>query len=387
MTDIKFSRFDCQDGRLSFVAEQGELAHSLWFQLPRDYEPDEQLIALALTTMIGAKYDRVELDLALTAETRASFSQLCSCIVESKIAPAQLKGPSGNMTALNFSGGFDSLAAKALLPRDTVLIALDFGGSFERETRFFRKFEPVIVGTNFRSEGFAANSWSFMGVGTILLKDYLGLRVYSFGSILEASPYNFSNGLRFRNAANPWFAAAGLEQVNPVLGLTEVGTALLLLEYSPEHIRDSLLSLAAPHTEKYARKIILLYLASRRAGRETGRAVLESLPDRSTPFLKFGTSFASDFLIFYILKFGGPDLANRLVGDIPESVIEVANQCSLSFYERLNPDFYNDLPTPHQVRILNNCLEAGIGIYDQNDWIEFAAVREILGNYHGIPVA
>lgn len=51
---------------------------------------------------------------------------------------------------LNFSGGFDSLAALYLMPEDTKLVAIDFGGWFEREKEFFKQFHPYTLKTNFR---------------------------------------------------------------------------------------------------------------------------------------------------------------------------------------------------------------------------------------------
>ncbi|WP_186312227.1 hypothetical protein, partial [Staphylococcus epidermidis] len=107
----------------------------------------------------------------------------------------------------------------ALLPADTKLVSLDFGGGFAREREFYQQFKPASIATNFRAEGFAENSWSFMGIGTILLRDYLDLGTLSFGAILEASPWNFQRDLIFGGGPQPWFKAAGLNQVNPALGL------------------------------------------------------------------------------------------------------------------------------------------------------------------------
>lgn len=66
----------------------------------------------------------------------------------------------------------NSLAVLYLMPEDTKFVAIDFGGVFERERKFFERFHPYTLRTNFRQLKLDRNSWIFMGVGAILYADY-----------------------------------------------------------------------------------------------------------------------------------------------------------------------------------------------------------------------
>ncbi|MFF2676977.1 hypothetical protein ACFVRT_10330 [Arthrobacter koreensis] len=384
MPDIQLSGFESDaSGAMSFSAMDTEGDRRLNFKLPLGYHQDNDLLAIAISTLLGTKYSNLTLDLAISDEARTKLSDLISAPVQAKRSGTYMSPPISSGTTLNFSGGFDSLAAKVLLPEDAKLVALDFGGAFERERTFFDTFNPSVISTDFRAKGFARNSWSFMGIGSILLRDYLGVDTYSFGSILEAAPFNLSPNLRFKGAADPWMAAAGMRKLNPVLGLTEVGTAMLLNEYVPDLVRESLVSLAAPKSEKFTRKVVLQALAEHAVGSRR-RGYLFDV-DQPSPHQCFGDSFATDFLALYILKKAGREVVGWLVSDIPSEIISAVQSMDLNFYERLNTNFYGSMEIPDVQRIYHRCLQAGILPYDQNDWREFAAVTKMISQYHPIP--
>src|SRR5699024_12658626 len=92
----------------------------------------------------------------------------------------------GFRSALNFSGGFDSLAARVLEPH-AELISLDFGGRFSRERKFFERFDPYVLETNLVDIGLNRYAWSFMGIGSLLMRYELQLGAYSFGSIMAGA--------------------------------------------------------------------------------------------------------------------------------------------------------------------------------------------------------
>ena len=352
--------------------------------MPEEYELNPDLTAVALTTLFGSAYDEIHFNMTLAETTHRTVSRLCGAATSGPTSDSTpVMNPIRESVALNFSGGFDSLAARALLPVDIKLISLDFGGAFSRERDFFSRFHPTVIPTNLRSLGYAKNSWSFMGIGPILLRDHLGIGTYSFGSILEATAYNFIDRQPFANTPNPWFAAAGLRQLHPALGLTEVGTAMLLIGRHPESIGDSLTSLAAADSEKAHRKSMMVHLA----GRLHGLNFPIAGPTRGTAYQAFGSSFTTDFLVFYVLNRLGPSFAERLVSDIPAEVVSLSRELSLTFFERMNTNFYNSTPTQARALLAERCFESGIGLYDENDWHEFAQVRKLLSVYHPIPAS
>lgn len=376
---IEFTDFGVDDSSaLGMTANDESTESHLTFQLPERFVPANDLIGLAISTMVGTKYDRIDIDLPLTARTQAAIESLTKASVNSPRQDMPQSAPAGKNVALNFSGGFDSLATLALLPEGTKLVSLDFGGNFQREADFFRTFDTTTVATNFRNQGFAGNTWQFMGIGTLLLRDYLEVQTYSFGSILEASPWNFKQK-KFSNMPQQVFKAAGMNQLNPAVGLTEIGTVMLIVKHFPERIVESLKSLAAPGSEKLNRKIMLLNIALELTGASIG---LDVQPDRITPHFEFGTSLATDFLALCIMKKRGAEQASQLVGNIPEYAIEFVRGRSLTFFERLNTIFADGLPSADRDRLYMKCIEAGILPYSEADWTEYRETVTFLSQWH-----
>jgi len=374
---IEFTDFGVDDASALGITAKDETKESLLtFEMPERFVPAPDLIGLAISTLAGTKYDEIVIDLPLTRRTQRVIEDVCGANVTAPVSQLPQSAPAGVNGSLNFSGGFDSLAALMTLPEDTKLIALDFGGNFQREADFFQRFQPTTLKTNFRSEGFANNSWSFMGIGSILLRDYLEIGSYGFGSIIEAAPMNLRQA-RHSNTPRPWYAAAGLKQLNPVQGLTEIGTVMLLAKHCPDFIRDSLKSLAGPGSEKLNRKVMLLNIVDDRFN--TG---IRGGLDRSEPNFNFGHAFTTDFLTPYIIKMAGLDFAQQLVGEIPQKIVDFARGHRLDFYERLHPGFYENVPPASKQLIYKRCLEAGIDPYTENDWAEYRAVASLLSTWH-----
>lgn len=379
---IEVCSIDLSGTSLTVTLESSDEGEQLVeFSMPEGYHLDRELVMIAVTTLIGTKYDVVRTAIPLSERCQRDVAALCAADVEAPTTAEREHRERGHKLALNFSGGFDSMAALALLPDDVELVSLDFGGAFARERDFFQTFQTTILPTNFRQLGLALNSWSFMGVGPILLRDHLGIGSYGFGTILEATPYNLIDGLDFRNTPNPWFRAAGLSQFNPALGLTEVGTAMLLQSRFPQHVEASLTSLAAPSSEKAYRKALMLHLA----GRLTGNSFDVPTDAPAQSFLTFGKALPTDFLSLYVLKHLGPEIAGHLVGGIPDRAHEMVKELRLTFYERLNTNFYNHVEPDSRALVVSRCADAGIGLYDETDWREFALVRDLIAEHHTIP--
>ena len=127
------------------------------------FVPSNDVIAGVLATFCGHAYTAVYLDLALHEAVVASIAQFTGAhVVVRRIMPGDACRPHAGSAALCFSGGLDSLAAYCLMPADTNLISLDFGGWFDRETRFFEQFPTHVVRTDVRrnaERGGARSNW------------------------------------------------------------------------------------------------------------------------------------------------------------------------------------------------------------------------------------
>jgi hypothetical protein len=384
---ISFTDFDLADGYIGFYfyAQNEELENTgmLYFELRPAIKPKHDLIALALSTLCGREYSNIHFDLNITSSTVKAIQQFTQAQVTYKDSfekPIK-KEKTGNIT-LNFSGGFDSLAAKCLMPKNTNLVSMDFGGRFSRERKFFEKFNTCITKTNLVDYTLRYNSWSFMGIASILYSDYLSTEFHTFGSILEASPNNFSDSpLSANNLSIPPFKAAGIDTAPYVLGLTEVGTLKVLGHYAPELISPSLESLATPGEEKRYRKQVLASIFSEKIEKDFGLNIID--PPSKIHF-KFGENFAADFLSFYTIKNAGIEIASHTVSEIPREVLELVNHLSLDFYEKLNPIFITNFPKTLLNGLMSKLTAAKVEKYSPKDWKEFLQVREILSKYHKI---
>ena len=335
--------------------------------------PHNDLVALALSTLCGRRYKSIHFGLPVSDRVVDGIGRfsLAAVTAAGNLSPVSIEERSG--LTLNFSGGFDSLAARCLLPEGTNLVSMDFGGRFARENKFFRRFEPFTVTTNLVETPLRTNSWSFMGIASILTASHFATRYQCFGSILEAGPENFAATaatVGSRTEVQP-FSSCGIDTLPIVRGLTEVGTLLVLARYLPDLIGPSLLSLASPGEEKLYRKYLLARSIEDRRGIDLGLPVVD--PPGRPPF-RFGQSLAADFLSVYLARFAGQEAVERTIAHLPQEVIDLSRTLELRFYDRFNPSFISAVPASILGRVVERLADAGIVPYDESDWREFALV-------------
>ena len=362
------------DGCVSARVRYGDTDDTIWFQLPVSHRPHPDLVASAIVAVFGSTFSEWEYRAPISSTTLRHLESFTGAEWDVPLYSLDPRTP-GSDTVLNFSGGFDSLAAVALLGDDNPKVSIDFGSRFERERKFFSKFDTAIVSTNARD---FETSWTFMGVGAILLADYFNAGYLSFGSILEASPW----GMVAREKpkmGNPLFLNIGLRETNPLGGMTEFGTALIAARAFPDLIVESLSSLADRHTEKYKRKFLLLQCVAEEVD---DAAVLTQM---ATPTLKepieFGRHFAADFLAPGMWTHcNGEDWMRR-----PGGFESWASEKSFEFYWREIPGL-----DPHPVLSVEQSISArksqlGIEPYRSRDWDELRSVLSVISFFHRIP--
>lgn len=385
MKEIHFTNFHIQSGEIRFrfgeyvdgeLREKGEL----YFLLTPQIRPREELIALSISTLCGNKYQKIHLDLSVDTSILGMISDFTAANVVVKktlINPIGWK-EKGNVT-LNFSGGFDSLAAKCLMPKNIDLVSMDFGGKFSRERKFFERFNTCIVETNIVETHLRANSWSFMGIANILFSEYLGTNYYSFGNILAGSNDRLSLApSAARNVSFPPFLALGMKSAPYVAGLTEVGTLRVLGHFDSGLVSDSLNSLANPGEDKRYRKQNLATIVEKKFGYNFDLDLVE--PPKKA-YYEFGKNYVHDFLAFYGIKNNGLELTEHTVRDIPKSLVDLTGDLSLDFFEKVNPNFFLNFPSPLLPGLIKNLANADILPYTEQDWLEFARVRDFLSQY------
>ena len=368
------------------IQENSEVFH---FEYNENIKLDIDKIALLLFVCIGSYYEKVFLDFSIYEETLSKIRSFSKSEVFANIIPGNRQHVFSPLnrrkTMINFSGGFDSLAASCVMDKETTeLVSVDWGGGFSREERFFRKFHPSIVKTDARNKMNIGNmSASFMGIGSIIYAEYLHCNRYTFGTIMEAIPINFRP-----------IKPALLEDVKPfnmfnlkrdyfIRGLTEIGTVMIVAKCVPELVQESLESLGKEGSEKRYRKETLLEIVCEKYSFQVPFRKT-SIPEKKVPW---GYTFPLDFLCLYIIKNRGIKEAEKLYSYIPQEAISFVEKRSLRFYERYNTEligkntFENESDKENYLLRLKECK---IFPYDEDDFREFREVGDFLNIYHNI---
>lgn len=351
----------------------------LWFESNVPLPWDGDSVVLALATLCGRVYSHISFEIGAQESTKRVVEEFTSAKVEFGKVTKERSESVREGVVLNFSGGFDSLAALTLMPEKTFLTSMDFGGNFARERPYFETFPTVIISTNLTDTALRSNSWSFMGIGSILTQNYYRARYISFGGILE----NTADGFRRKPMAAthgtfPIFKAAGYENAAYVAGITEIGTAKLLATYKPDAIAASLKSLANPGSEKLYRKTKLVEAIS-------PQTLLDyKLPETVLPreVYPFGKSFTADFVALWLGAKLGRDVRDNLIEGVPDKVDRVIDSLTFRFAERTNPTLYEKFPAELRGNLIERLYDAGMGFYTEDDWEEFITFRKMMAPYY-----
>ncbi|MDO5849433.1 MAG: hypothetical protein Q4P18_07850 [Methanobrevibacter sp.] len=382
---IIFKDFKIKEGRIDFKIEGDDLDGSeIYFDLSEDIIPSNDSIAYSIATLAGEKYDKMIIeDLTVSPSVKKNIEEYASATVTVEIGEEAPKKEKENFT-LNFSGGFDSLATYTLMPENTELVYLEFGGDFEREVKFFKRFNPYRVKTNLVTEGFNRNTEEFMGIGTLLYSDYLNTGYTVFGTIMKPN-YMFyvKNPNSDENLYEAPFNYHGIKTVKYAQALTEIGTAMVVSHHFPELVEDSFESLAPVGSEKYFRKGLILDTVNKKFNRN-----LNISPDFSHVKykMKWGRSLNADFISLYLIKNGCLDYLNKLYLHIPKEAIEFVDDLDLNLYERVNTTFMEKtFPSKDALsKYLTKLNEAGVIPFTEKDYDEFRKVADFLDKYHYI---
>lgn len=343
----------------------------LRFEFNQDVSVSGQDLALALSTLCGKEFDNVRFGFNVPTATKHEIENWTHAHVDVEGAEVAQKRILSGAT-LNFSGGFDSLAAHYMLPAQHSLVSLAFGGRFSREKKFFKQFSPIEIDTNVAQTSLRKNSWSFIGLGSLLAMSVAQSKYCTFGSIIE------STGLK-RNTAHekgltfPPFASAGMTSAPTTQGISEVGTALVIAEHAPEHLADSLKSLASPYEEKLFRKWVLAKTALQYFGKHVP---LSQVVRPQVPHYRFGERFVVDLTAMMVASIGNEDLARQLVRGLDSKKIADAKGLSFEFMFKADERMYANYPSELRPALEKALRKSGIDWYTEKDKEDAEEYRE-----------
>ena len=389
LKEIHFDNINVEPGLIEMQCRSSgdslEVDDILFFELSEDISVDDNQLALALSTLCGRVYDDIYMDLSVN---RNVFDNICSFTgseihVNEIIDEDFVNNLSEDNLMLGFSGGLDSMAEYNLLKdadlfENVYLVSLDFEGRLSREKSFFKRFNPFTVRTNFVTLKLNRNHWSFMYIPQIFFSSFLDAKYLTISGQFHAGAYGFDEKFTLSSKTNHIPASfLGMERITFVMGLTAVGTALVDVNCVPELIDLSLKSLANPKEEKRYRKQSIISILSQKYDRKIFFEPVESGLKHT-----WGRRIGLDFLSLYLIKHAGIDEASKVMADIPDEAIELANSLSLDFYEKYNVNFLNSIPEKYRLKFLQRLIECGIYPYNSADWKEYFMVCEFLANYH-----
>ena len=264
---------------------------------------------------------------------------------------------------LAFSGGFDSIAAHALIkdiwPHS--LCSIDFGGNFKRESIFFSKFNTLIIKSNIRSQSVKFNEgldWRFLLAPLLIIAPPLVNKRIGVltGTIMEAAPYWFSGNKRTEvtklnntlGSHNPLYSPTG--------AITEYGTTLIAYKsLHPKAYLESLDSLAALNSVKRFRKLVLQACVT-----ETTPPILNL--DICKKHI-FGKSFGEDMVALYVRwKLGKNYTDENYCTGIPDDF-----SIDMSFFEKINIENIKLIPKDYREPLLEKMKSFGLAVMTEED--------------------
>lgn len=344
------------------VRNEGE--DRFWIELPYSFEPKPDLIAFAFAALCGTHFDEIAIELPLGELTRAAVAEATRATVNCLPGKDVRRRP-GRRGALNFSGGFDSLAAKELLP-NYELVSLDFGGRFSRERDFYEAFDPYIFPTNLVDIKLNRPSWQFMGIAAILLRDELDIGTYSFGSIMAGTLPRLLEGAKSqRDTGLAIDTAVQMRVLNPVVGLSEIASMQVAMRANLELVASVMKSVALPREDKYLRKVHMLRSVSRASGIPAPKIEVPERPPRR----EWGDSFATDLSSLYAMQqLGVDEVKDGYKNGVPDRVLEEVVDLDLDFMLRFNPHAYGEVEGKVRGGWFQILAENSIFPFEEKDW-------------------
>ena len=384
---VIFTNFIFDSMKIKFkilVKEKGiiKISDEIFFKFNKNIDISNDTLAVMLAICAKIKYNYIYIDLIITKRVFEKINNYTygDIRVKNVIDNSEIKQKKDKII-VNFSGGLDSLSLLSLLPKDSyTLISVAWEG-FTREKNFFIKFNPFIVETNFRKFLDERKIWEFMGIGSLFYNEIINAKYQTWGTIFECC--FFSGSYKFaglKSFISPPFNIMGINDIKLIQGLTEIGTALIVLKDHPFLANESLISLASEDSSKRLRKNLIVKILIRKYNLTNVYLGFDEIKEPKNK-IKWGY-FTDDFLVFWIIKNMGYEESSKYILNIPQDINEIIESNSLTFYEKFNTNYLNNIPIKFKSKILENIIRLNIEFYDENDFKELKNVLIYMKKYN-----
>jgi hypothetical protein len=381
---------DFSSGRLSIQLwmEDGNAGQTrvdeVFFSVPGDFHTHNDSVAAATMTLVGTMFSEVTFNFPISrdcAELLASHYRLRS--VEPLADDLEPRRP-GRWMALNFSGGFDSVALWCILRRqlrvDFRVITSDYGGRFAHERRSFAGFQrDVTCATNLRERGFDQHG-RFNAAAPLLYADYLDLAGLASGHayrqfVTDSDDFKLGEQPQFV-ARGDAYLAGGLQELHLCRGVFTTGMLSIVMQALPERLQAAMHGSATLQSEKGLGKALILKDLHQRAGLPEPAW----LSDLQLPARRAAPPAPEQLTLRSLIaaKRFGLDTAMRLVPGLDAFDLTFLDDISFEMLGRHNPHYVPYMPDDLRAGLLAAYAHYGIAAFEESDWRELEAVNAFL---------
>jgi hypothetical protein len=355
------------------------------FRVPPDFHTHNDSVAAALLTLVGKACSSAELSFPISqycADTLASYYGLSDI---GPIDPDLEPRRPGQMLALNFSGGLDSVSVwvllRELMGADIKVIHADYGASFAREQLATNGYRlDVDCATDLRERGYDQRG-RFLTAVPLLYADYAHL-----GSLTHGNPYFHYPPLHVESTADglpPRFLAhdavvnaGGLHELHLIRGLMTWSTLKVLVATAPERAEAALGASAPPGTVKHAIKSLALREIFEQLGQPLPAALRDWIPPQTLPL--FGERLDVDTWALYFLRTKGRAFVNTFVLGLNRLDMAWFEDLSFEFLTKYNSSLIYLVPEPLRSSFMRVLHSFDIYPYGERDWHDLERYRAFL---------
>ena len=356
------------------------------FEVPPDFHAHNDSVAAALMTLVGDEPGSATFNFPISsfcAETLANYYHLETV---GPVDPNLPSRPRGRFLGMNFSGGLDSSALRALLdrmmPGEFRVISTNFMGKETNEEAAQRAWPPDLsCRTDFRRKGYF--SGRFTAAVPLLFADYLDLygltSAHVFSQDVNSLERNVDGHLPAFFSKEPVYRAGGLEEIHLLRGLDEVAILRVLMRLAPERLEWAVRGSSQPGTlRNISRRLSLRILFEREnvPAPEIVRATgLETRPEQPGQFFSGGGA-----ILFVVKHYGEAGVRVLSAGDVDMSLLDfsflddLTMDCALKY----NTNYIEYIPPELRRPVLTLLASIDIQPYNERDWRELDAIRAAL---------
>jgi hypothetical protein len=378
---------DFNSGRLEIRIEREDtrsgvtVVDDIYFSVPPDFHAHNDLVAVALMTLIGRQFRAVSFNFPISERCAARLRDYYQLLEVGPVDAGLEPRPPGRRIGVTFSGGLDSLATvvllRELLHEPAVVITADYGGAYAFERDGYGSVrQDLVCATDFRRKGYFRHG-RFNFAVPLLYADYFALSGVATGNPFTQTPVDLAS---LADGAAPEFLgparalqAGGVDELFIVRSLMTPALLRVLMTAAPELLEYGFRGAGPPGgTKPYYKGLVLRHLYQ--ADGRQPPAFLDTLAVPTRTF-RYGDELNNDLRALYLLRHGVVEPTRRLFPNLARQRLDFNAGLRHTMQERYNTNVIAHVPPELRQRLLAAFHACGIYPYDERDWHELDILR------------